>query len=335
MKEIFVSGGCGFIGSHTCVELLQSGYKVIIMDNLYNSKIDIIDKIGKITNLQENLVFYQKDLLDKQAIDDIFKKHNIYGVIHFCGLKAVGESVKIPLKYYNVNINTTLNLLEVMQKYECYNIIFSSSATVYGNRNPPLDESMQIGIGITNPYGQTKFMIEQILKDLCKSNSKFNVISFRYFNPIGCHPSGLIGEDPNDIPNNLMPYLLKVASGEYEKLSVYGNDYDTIDGTGVRDYIHIVDLAQGHVNGLDKIDSNTGYNVYNLGTGKGTSVLELVNLFMKVNNIKINYDIVGRRDGDLAEIYCIGNKAKKELNWVPKLTIEDMCRDAWKFITTK
>lgn len=341
--SVLVTGGLGYIGSHTCVKLLEK-YDIIIIDNLDNSNIDVLNKIEKITNCTDNntnkIKFYKIDILNKSDLEKVFQDNNIQSVIHFAALKAVNESIKNPLKYYTNNITGTLNLLEIMQKYNCYHIIFSSSATVYGNNNSPLDELMKTGNGITNPYGQTKFMIEQILMDLAKSNQKFHIIALRYFNPIGAHKSGLIGESPNGIPNNLMPYILRVGINNntetklnecYNELKIFGNDYHTYDGTCVRDYIHVVDLADGHIMALERINNFDGFNAINLGTGNGFSVLELVKTFQKINNVKIPYKIVERRDGDLPIIYCDPTKAKKLLNWETKLTIEDMCLDSWNF----
>jgi UDP-glucose 4-epimerase len=336
VKNILVTGGCGFIGSHTCIEVINNGYNVIIVDNLINSSSGVIEKIEKLAN--GTIVFYEIDMLNKTLLESVFKKHNISGVIHFAGLKAVGESTREPLKYYQNNIVSTLNLLELMKKYNCCKLIFSSSATVYGNSESPLGEESITGSGITNSYGMTKHMIEVILKDFSIANNNFNITSLRYFNPIGAHSSGLIGENPNDIPNNLMPYILKVATqnntdydigDRYNFLSIYGDDYPTCDGTGVRDYIHVVDLAKGHVKAIDLDQS--GYHVFNLGSGKGFSVLQLVNCFQRVNNVKIPYKLVDRRNGDLSEVFCSPNKSLKELNWKTELNIEDMCRDAWKF----
>jgi len=327
MKTILVTGGTGFIGSHTCVELLNNGYTVVIIDNLVNSKETVVDKIKQITN--KNIIFYEIDLFDRYELLQIFTKHKFDCVIHFAGLKAVGESVNKPLLYYKNNIMITLNLLELMETFKCYNLIFSSSATIYGDQKPPFKETMNIGQGITNPYGQTKYMIEQILKDLCISNNKFNITCLRYFNPVGAHPTGLIGENPNGIPNNLMPIILKVAVKNNSYLNIFGNDYDTPDGTCLRDYIHVVDLAKGHVKALNNMD---GYKVYNLGTGNGISVLELINTFIKINKVNLPYKIVGRRDGDLAEVYCDPSKSLEELDWKAELDIEDMCRDSWNFV---
>jgi len=339
-KNIIITGGTGFIGSHTCIELLTSAnYNIIIIDNLCNSKQNVIDKIEKITKTK-NITFYNNDLLNKQEIDKIFQKYNPYAVIHFAGLKAVGESIKYPCNYYQNNLISTLNLIEIMDKYQCYNLIFSSSATVYGKQESPLKEDYIIGQNITNPYGQTKFMIEQILKDICISNNKWNIISLRYFNPIGAHKSGLIGENPNDIPNNLMPYILKVAVNnntsknlgiQFNNLKIFGHDYDTPDKTCQRDFIHVVDLAKGHISALDKINELNGYHVFNLGTGNPTSVLEIINIFKKANNVKLPYDFSPRREGDLDICFCDPDYTYKILNWKALLSVEDMCIDSWKF----
>lgn len=325
--KILVTGGLGFIGSHTVVELLNENYDVVVVDNLYNSKEDVAEKIEKITG--KTFKLYKYDLLEKEKLEEIFKENKIDSVIHFAGYKAVGESVKKPLIYYSNNLISTINLLEVMQKYEIKNIIFSSSATVYGDPGTPkYTENMERG-KTTSPYGTTKAMIEKMLEDLYTSDNSWNITLLRYFNPVGAHESGLIGEEPNGIPNNLMPYIMKVASGKLEELSVFGNDYPTPDGTGVRDYIHVVDLAKGHVCALDKMKK--GLNVYNLGSGKGVSVLELVETFKKVNNIDVKYKIVERRAGDLAEYYADPSKALKELNWKTEKSLEDICRDSWNY----
>jgi UDP-glucose 4-epimerase len=335
---IIITGGTGFIGSHTCVELMNS-YNLIVIDNLLNSKKEVIDKIKQITQ-KDNIQFYNFDLLDKKQLDIIFQKYNPYGVIHFAGLKAVGESVKKPCYYYQNNLITTLNLLEVMEKNNCFKLIFSSSATVYGSQKSPLKEDFTIGQNVTNPYGQTKAMIEQILKDMCVSNNKWNIVSLRYFNPVGAHRSGLIGENPNDIPNNLMPYVLKVAINnnttfnlgeQFNHLKIFGNDYKTYDGTGERDFIHVVDLAKGHVSALNKMVDFNGYNVFNLGTGNPTSVLELVKTFENSNNVKIPFVYTERRQGDLDICFCDPEYTYRILNWKTEKTIEDMCRDAWYF----
>ena len=324
MNCILVTGGLGFIGSHTVVELLQQKYNVIIVDNLSNSTIETLDKIKKIND--SNITFYKGDILDESFLMDIFTKNDVYAVIHFAGLKSVSESVTDPINYYENNVAGTVNLLKVMKKHNVKNLIFSSSATVYGNNIAPFTEESKTGINITNPYGRTKYLIEEILKDL----TGWNIFSLRYFNPIGCHPSGLIGENPNGVPNNLMPYLMKVASNKFPFLNVYGDDYNTIDGTGVRDYIHVVDLAKAHVKALQKL--KTGFTSLNLGTGKGTSVLELIEIFQRVNNIRLPYKICPRREGDIDISICDPTKANIYLEWYATLTIEDMCKDSWGFI---
>ena len=327
--KILVTGGAGYIGSHTCVELLNNGIEVVIIDNLCNSKRSTIDNIEKITG--KKVDFYEGDVRDKDLLTKIFRKYNIDAVIHFAGLKAVGESVEKPLLYYRNNIDSTLSLCEVMNDFNCKKIIFSSSATVYGDPEVlPITEDMKVG-NTTNPYGTSKLYIEGILKDLYISDNEWSVILLRYFNPIGAHESGLIGEDPNGIPNNLMPYIVKVATGELECLSIFGDDYDTPDGTGVRDYIHVVDLARGHVKALNKVMSDTGVNVYNLGTGHGYSVLEMVNTFMKVNDVSVNYKIVGRRSGDIASCYADSSKAYNELGWKAELELDNMVKSAYNF----
>lgn len=325
--KILVTGGLGFIGSHTVVELANSNFEVVIADNLYNSKEEVLEKLEKITGKKFEL--YKYDLTDKSKVEEIFQKENIDGVIHFAGYKAVGESVREPLMYYQNNLISTINLLEVMKKHNVKRFVFSSSATVYGdNGHTKYVESMGRG-ETTSPYGTTKAMIEKILEDLYFSDKTWNITLLRYFNPVGAHESGLIGEEPNGIPNNLMPYVMKVASGKLETLSIFGNDYPTVDGTGVRDYIHVVDLAKGHVKALE--NAPAGLNVYNLGSGKGVSVLELVKTFEKVNNIKVNYKIVDRRPGDLPEYFADSEKALKELGWKTEKTIEDICRDSWNY----
>lgn len=324
--NILVTGGLGFIGSHTVVELLKNNHEVIIADNLINSKIDVLDNLYKISGVKP--IFYQIDVTYEVKLEEVFNKHKIDGVIHFAGLKAVGESVSKPLEYYYNNIVSTMILSKMCIKYGVRKFVFSSSATVYGDQPSPLKEDMELK-KTTNPYGETKAMSERILTDTAKANDEFAVSLLRYFNPVGAHESGLIGEDPNGIPNNLMPFVTKVAKGQLEKLSVFGNDYDTIDGTGVRDYIHVVDLAKGHVKAIENLKD--GVNIYNLGTGRGTSVLELVNAFMKVNDINVPYEIVGRRSGDIATCFADASKAEKELGWKAELGIEEMVRDAWKF----
>ncbi len=324
--NILVTGGAGYIGSHTCVELLNNNHSVIIADNLCNSRIETIDKIKQITN--KDLIFYQIDVTDEQALENVFSSHKIDGVIHFAGLKAVGESVAKPLEYYYNNIVSTMILSKMCLKYNVNKFVFSSSATVYGDNIVPFIETMNL-LPTTNPYGETKVMSERILTDVAGANSKFSVSLLRYFNPIGAHESGLIGEAPNGIPNNLMPYITQVAKGKREKLSVFGNDYPTVDGTGVRDYIHVVDLAEGHVAAIEKLSE--GVHIYNLGTGHGTSVLELVEAFQDANEIKITYQIVDRRPGDIANCYADASKALNELGWKAKRDIKEMCKDAWCF----
>ena len=333
--NILVTGGLGFIGSHVVVELLQNNYKVIIIDNLSNSKKSVLSKIELISN--KKVLFYQKNL--KDDISQIFNDQIIHAVIHLAGLKSVGESVNNPLLYYSENIYSTINLIKIMEQYKCYNLIFSSSATVYGNQKSPLREDMKIGNGITNPYGKTKYMIEEILHDYSKSNINFKVISLRYFNPIGSHPTGLIGEDPNGLPNNLMPYILNVAyknnidftMEEYDCLSIFGNNYNTKDGTAIRDYIHVVDLARAHLLALKNIDKINKYRYYNIGSGKGVSVLDIINTFKKVNKISLPYQICERRVGDLEEVFCDTNKSIKELGFKPKYNLSDMCQHSWNF----
>lgn len=327
--SILVTGGAGFIGSHTTVELLEAGEDIVIVDNFINSKPIVLDKIKEITN--KDFKFYEVNILDKEKLEKVFEENNITEVVHFAGLKAVGESVKKPIEYYHNNITGTLVLLELMKKYNCKKIVFSSSATVYGApKTVPIREDFPLST--TNPYGSTKLMLEQILKDVCVSDKDFSAIILRYFNPIGAHKSGLIGENPNGIPNNLMPYITKVANGELDHLNVFGNDYNTKDGTGVRDYIHVVDLAKGHVKALEKARNSTGAIPYNLGTGNGYSVLDIVNAFEKANNLKVKYEITARRPGDIAECYADPTKAKEELNWVAEKNLEDMCKDAWNYI---
>lgn len=327
---VLVTGGTGYIGSHTVVELLNKNKEVIIVDNLSNSKLEVLDSIEKITGTKPK--FYNMDCRNVEDLEKIFKENSIDSVINFAGYKAVGESVKEPLKYYDNNLMIAIALLEVMKKYNCKKFIFSSSATIYGDPGVP-EYVEEMGRGKTsNPYGTTKAMIEQILEDLYNSDNSWNICILRYFNPIGAHESGLLGENPNGIPNNLMPYIMKVASRKLEKLSIYGNDYDTKDGTGMRDYLHVVDLAQGHVKALEKLDKESfGLYIYNLGTGSAYSVLDIVNTFERVNNIKIPYEIVARRPGDLAIYYANPKKANEELGWTARKGIEDMCKDSWNF----
>ncbi|MDR7871375.1 MAG: UDP-glucose 4-epimerase GalE [Tissierellaceae bacterium] len=324
--KILVTGGLGFIGSHTVVELIKNNHTVIIADNLNNSKIEVLDKLYKITGIFP--IFYKVDVTDEASLESIFSNHKIDGVIHFAGLKAVGESVSRPLEYYYNNIVSTIILSKMCLKYKVGKFVFSSSATVYGDQLSPLKEDMELK-KTTNPYGATKSMSERILIDTANANQGFAVSLLRYFNPVGAHKSGLIGEDPNGIPNNLMPFVTKVANGKLDKLSVFGNDYDTIDGTGVRDYIHVVDLAEGHVKAIENLSH--GVNIYNLGTGQGTSVLEIINTFIKINGVDVPYEIVGRRPGDIAICYADSSKAEQELGWKARLSVEHMVRDSWKF----
>ena len=327
--KILVTGGTGYIGSHTAVELLDSGYDVVIIDNLSNSKRDVIDKIKQITN--KNITFYEGNVCDKELLRTIFEEHKIDAVIHFAGYKAVGESVKKPLMYYRNNIDSTLTLCEVMNEYDCKKLIFSSSATVYGvPKTLPIKEDFPLST--TNPYGTTKLYIEGILKDLYAADANWSIALLRYFNPIGAHSSGLIGENPNDIPNNLMPYIMKVATKELPYLNVFGNDYDTKDGTGVRDYIHVVDLAKGHIKAIEKVLNGAGIDAYNLGTGTGYSVLEIVHTFKEVNHVDIPYKIAPRRSGDIAECYADATKAEKELGWKAKYDIKDMCESSYNYV---
>lgn len=328
--KILVTGGCGYIGSHTTVELLNNNYEVVILDNLSNSKIDVLDKIKKLTN--KDVTFYEGNMIDSDLLDKIFTENKIDAVIDFAAYKAVGESVKKPIDYYINNVSTVLELISAMKKHDVKKIVFSSSATVYGDpETVPITEDSKTG-GTTNPYGTSKLMVERILKDLYNSDNEWDICILRYFNPIGAHESGLIGESPNGIPANLMPYIAKVASGELEVLSVFGNDYNTPDGTGVRDYIHVVDLAIGHIKALEKLErEGKGLFIYNLGTGTGYSVLDMIDAFEKANNIKVNYKIVDRRPGDIAECYADPKKAREELGFVATRTLEDMCRDSWNF----
>ena len=330
--NILVTGGCGYIGSHTCCELLNKGYKVIIIDNLSNSKKEVINHIESIT--KKDVVFYEGDVANKELLRKIFTENEINSVIHFAGYKAVGESVKYPLKYYRNNIDSTLSLCEVMSEFNCKKLVFSSSATVYGlPKKLPIKEDFPLST--TNPYGSTKLMIENILRDLYISDNTWHIAILRYFNPIGAHSSGLLGEDPNGIPNNLMPYIVKVATGKLECLSIFGDDYNTKDGTGVRDYIHVVDLALGHICAIEKLNKDIGIFTYNLGTGQGYSVLELVKTFSRVNDVSVNYKIVGRRAGDIDACYADTSKALNELGWKATKNIEDMCRDSYNFVTLK
>ena len=324
--KVLVTGGCGYIGSHTVCELLKNNYEVVIIDNFSNSKKDVMTKIETLTGKSAKL--YVGDVCDKSLLEEIFSKEKIEAVIHFAGYKAVGESVQKPLMYYENNLISTLYLLEIMNKYSCKKFIFSSSATVYGTpKELPIKESFPLST--TNPYGTTKLMIEMMLKDIYKANPDMSITILRYFNPIGNEETGLLGESPNGIPNNLMPYIVRVATGKLECLSVFGDDYDTKDGTGVRDYIHVVDLAKGHVLALERAKD---LSIYNLGTGEGYSVLDLVKTFERVNNVKVNYKIVGRRAGDIAACYADNTKAREELGFAPSKTLEDMCRDSYTYI---
>lgn len=328
LEKILVTGGAGYIGSHTCVELLNSGYEVIVVDNLCNSSQESLRRVAELTGKQ--VTFVEQDIRDKQAMFHLFTNHEVDAVIHFAGLKAVGESVHMPLEYYQNNISGTLNLLEAMQHHKVKNIVFSSSATVYGDpASLPIQEHFPTSA--TNPYGRSKLIIEEMLTDLYRADADWNISLLRYFNPVGAHESGRIGEDPNDIPNNLMPYVAQVAVGKLQCLSVYGNDYPTVDGTGVRDYIHVVDLADGHIKALQKLATAPGLMVHNLGTGKGYSVLEMVAAFEKASGNKVTYKIVGRREGDIAACYADPSKAAAELGWQARRGLTQMCDDAWRW----
>ena len=328
--KVLVTGGTGYIGSHTVVELIEAGHEAVILDNLFNSKENVLDKIKDITGIRPK--FHKVDLLDIDAVEKVFSENDFDVVMHFAGLKAVGESVEEPIRYYDNNITGTLNLLKTMAKHDVKKIIFSSSATVYGDVDGSggLSEDLPTGQGITNPYGRTKYMIEEILKDVCVADIAFAATILRYFNPVGAHKSGKIGEDPNGRPNNLMPIVMKVASGEYKELSVYGNDYPTPDGTCIRDYIHVVDLAKGHIAALDKMKD--GIQIYNLGTGKGTSVLEMIAAFEKASGEKLPHVITERRAGDLPSLFCNPGKAERELGWKAELTITDVMEDTLRFL---
>lgn len=325
--NVLVTGGAGYIGSHTCVELLERGYGVIVADNLVNSSAKSLERVQQITG--KSLDFYEIDVRDRAALDRIFEKHDINCAIHFAGLKAVGESVSMPLEYYDNNLNSTITLCRAMKDHGVKNIVFSSSATVYsGDNEMPLKESSHTGM-CTNPYGWTKYMSEQILRDTAFADEEWSIALLRYFNPIGAHSSGLIGEDPRGIPNNLMPFISQVAVGRRDHLNVFGNDYDTHDGTGVRDYIHVVDLARGHVCAIEYMQKHKGENVFNLGTGMGYSVLDMVKAFERVTGIKIPYEIVARRPGDLATVYSCPDKSAELLGWKAQYNLDDMCRDTW------
>ena len=326
--NILVTGGAGYIGSHTLIELIEAGYTPVVVDNLSNSSPEALKRVEKITGAK--IPFHKLDLRNEEELEKVFAEHKFDAIIHFAGLKAVGESVKKPLEYYSNNIDSTLSTLKLALQYKVPKVIFSSSATVYGTPEElPLEETSRTGVGITNPYGQTKYMIEQILQDVVAANPNLQVTILRYFNPVGAHKSGLIGEDPNGLPNNLLPYVSQVAVGKLPEVGVFGDDYDTPDGTGVRDYIHVVDLAKGHVAALKS--AQNGVSVYNLGTGQGTSVLELINAFSKAAGKPIPYAIKPRRPGDIASCYASGNKALSELGWKTELTINDACRDSWRW----
>ena len=330
--SILLTGGCGYIGSHTAVELCQKGYEVVIADNLYNSEASVIERIGGITGTEP--IFYPIDVSDKQALEQPFRENRIDAVIHFAGYKAVGESVQKPLEYYRNNLDTAITTLEVMREFGCRKFIFSSSATVYSaSERVPFHENTR-DLGCTNPYGWTKFMIEQIAKDAAAADPEMSVVLLRYFNPVGAHESGLIGEKPNGIPNNLMPYITQVAAGIRDHLMIYGNDYPTHDGTGVRDYIHVTDLARAHSAAYDYCRNTTGCEVFNIGTGIGYSVLDVVNAFQEANGLTIPYEIVGRRAGDIAVCYAETGKAEKTLGWKAEKSLSDMCRDAWRWQQT-
>lgn len=329
IMKILVTGGAGYIGSHTVVELLNNNNEVVIVDNLVNSNRGVIERIKTITN--KDVSFYETDILDESGLKRVFDEHEFDLCIHFAGLKAVGESPKKPLEYYWNNVAGTLNLLKVMRDYSCKNIIFSSSATVYGEaKTMPIDESCPKG-ECTNPYGWTKHMLEQILVDVYNSDNEWNVVLLRYFNPLGAHESGLIGDSPNGVPNNLMPYITQVVAGKLERLGVFGDDYDTSDGTCVRDFVHVMDLATGHTKAIKKIKENAGLCIYNLGTGKGYSVLDVIKSFEKANNVEVPYEIKPRRNGDVAICYANAAKAEIELGWKAKYNLEEMCRDSWNW----
>ncbi len=328
-KRILVTGGAGFIGSHTLIELHKAGYEFVVVDNLVNSNPEALRRVGELIGAE--VPFVKADIRDREALNKVFEQYNFDSCIHFAGLKAVGESVAKPLEYYENNMSGTFTLIDVMRQYGCKNIIFSSSATVYGDPAIiPITEECPKG-HCTNPYGQTKSMLEQVLMDVQKADPVWNVVLLRYFNPIGAHQSGRIGENPNGIPNNLMPYITQTAIGRRKELGVFGNDYDTHDGTGVRDYIHVVDLATAHVAALQAIEKNAGLAIYNIGTGHGYSVLDVVNAFEKANGVKVPYSIKPRRPGDIATCYCDPSKAERELGWKAKYGIEDMCRDSWNW----
>ena len=325
---VLVTGGAGYIGSHTCVQLLEAGYDIVVLDNLSNSKLEAVSRISSISG--KSFKFIKGDILDSELLDEVFCSHSIDSVIHFAGLKAVGESVALPLLYYHNNISGSIALFEAMQRHNVKNIVFSSSATVYGMTDKmPINEDA--ALSPINPYGRTKLMIEEILRDVHTSDNSWNIILLRYFNPVGAHPSGQIGEDPNGIPNNLMPYISQVAVGKLKELNVFGNDYPTPDGTGIRDYIHVMDLADGHLKALEKLKDTPGAVAYNLGTGKGTSVFEMIDAFSKASGREIPFRVAARRPGDAPECYADPSKAKKELGWAARRDINEMCRDAWNW----
>lgn len=325
---VLVTGGVGYIGSHTSIELLENGYEVVIVDNLCNSDKIVLDRIKEIAG--KNPKFYEIDITDKEKLDVVFKENKIDSVIHFAALKAVGESVQMPLEYYSNNLINTLVLLDLMKKYDVKKFVFSSSATVYGNpKTCPILEDFPLSV--TNPYGRTKLMVEDILRDICYADNTMDVAILRYFNPIGAHKSGKIGEEPNGIPNNIMPYITKVAVGQLPNVNVFGDDYDTIDGTGVRDYIHVLDLANGHVKALEKLEENPGLVTYNLGTGNGYSVLQLIEAVKKASGKDIPYKVTARREGDIATCYANPSKAEKELGWKAKYELDEMCEDSWRW----
>jgi len=328
LKRILVTGGAGFIGSHTCLLLLEAGFEVVVVDNLSNSSLESLRRVQKITD--KSIKFLKVDIRDEKRLSEIFEEHDFIGVIHFAGLKAVGESTEIPLEYYEQNVHGTVTLLKVMKKYECKRIVFSSSATVYGDpASVPITEDFPTSA--TNPYGRTKLFIEEILKDLAVSDEEWNIVLLRYFNPIGAHKSGLIGEDPQGIPNNLMPFISQVAVGKREKLSVFGNDYPTPDGSGVRDYIHVVDLSDAHVKAIQKIESLKGVSTFNLGTGNGVSVLEMVETFQSETGEEVPYEIVERRPGDIAECWANASLAKESIGWQAQYGLKEMIEDTWRW----
>lgn len=332
MSKILLTGGAGYIGSHTAIELLNNGYDVVVIDNLSNSSYESLKRVEQITG--KKISFINGDVRNKHTLNKVFTEHKIDSVVHFAGLKAVGESIQKPTLYYENNIVSTLSLLETMDEFGVKKLVFSSSATVYGNpKKVPITEQSQVGIGLTNPYGKTKYFIEQILQDLVATENEWQITSLRYFNPIGAHESGLIGEDPSGVPNNLMPYISQVAVGKLKHLAVFGNDYQTIDGTGVRDYIHVVDLANAHLKAMQKPAKTNQYRALNIGTGKGTSVIQLINAFQEANDIKIPYQVSPRRPGDIATCYADPTLANKELGWEPKKTTLDACKDAWNWQT--